>query len=200
VRWPAAATDQDLDLAVVMTGVWETSDWTIGEPPIDYHVGDPAFDLLLATRLHEAIDGFERRGVAVVLVTTPRIGRGRQGTAHELRSIGPDHEARVARFNELVRQVAGEHPHVALVDYGAYVDAWPDELTDERLPDGIHPTEAAGAEMWDEFLGPELQRVVVELRAGHELSPGTATGDSDGAPGTTPVPATQVPAAVLTPG
>ena len=179
LRWPATATIQQLDVAVVMTGVWETADWVMGDPPTARHVGDPAFDLLLALRLHEAIDRFEERGVAVVLVTTPVIGEGADGTARQRRHLGPDHAQRVARFNELVQQVAAEHPGVEVIDYGGFVDGLAPETSAGWLPDGIHPTEAAGATIWRQFLGPALLDAVV---------PAPPAGDGPGGP--VPLPPT----------
>lgn len=174
VRWPAAATLQDLDLAVVMAGVWEVSDWQLGDPPTTTHLGDPGFDLLLALHLHDAVRAFEQRGVAVVLVTTPEVGDGRLGDVHELRHLGADHPRRVARYNEILRLVAADHPDVTVVDYGGYVDRWTDAQRNERLPDGIHATEAAGEAIWDEFFGTELEGAVDDLldRAGQVPLPG----------------------------
>lgn len=171
IRWPAAATLQDLDLAVVMAGVWEIADWRIGDPPTTTHLGDPGFDLLLALRLHDAVRAFEHRGIAVVLVTTPEVGDGRLGDVHERRHLGADHADRVARYNEILRLVAADHPDVTVIEYGSYVDRWTDAQRNDRLPDGIHATEAAGERIWDEFFGAELEGAVDELLGRAEPTP-----------------------------
>ena len=164
LRWPAVVVDQDVDLAVVMTGVWETADWRLPGSDDAIAVGDPAIDARLVSAVNTAIDVLHGRGAVVVLVTTPEIGRGRDGTARERRSLGEDHEERVARFNAMLRFVATARADVHLIDYGAYIDGMTDEQRAEWLPDGIHPTEEAAARIWQDHLGPALETVIASQR------------------------------------
>ena len=164
VRWPAVVVEQDLDLAVIMTGVWETADWRLPGRDGVVAIGDPEVDARLLSALTTAIDAVHAQGAGVVLVTTPEIGLGADGQAREKRSIGPDHAERVARYNALLRFVAGARADVALVDYGATIDGLTDAERAELLPDGIHPTEAGARQLWDDSFGPALEQVVRTAR------------------------------------
>jgi peptidoglycan/LPS O-acetylase OafA/YrhL len=168
VRWSAAVMANDVDVAVVMTGVWETADWQLGvaEATGDEFVsiGDPVFDAHLTDRLVTAMSSLRDRGATVVLTTTPVVGTGADGRVHLERNLGPDHPARVAAYNDLLRRVAAETEGVELVEYGAWVDALTPEQRAVAMPDGIHPTRETADRLWLELLGPAVDQALQARR------------------------------------
>jgi hypothetical protein len=159
-RWPAAATGNDVDVAVLFTGVWDTADWMFDDDGVWRSIGDPLFDELVRTRLLEAIDLLADQGVLVVLATTPEVGPGEHGTAREDRFLGPDHPGRVAAYNQMLRDAAALDGRAVVLEYGAYVDALGPARSAQYLPDGIHATEPAALTIWSEYLGPALGQVI----------------------------------------
>jgi len=160
VRWPAAAVAQDLDVAVIMTGVWETASWRLDGYDDFTGLGDPGFDFLVEAKLTRAVQSMQARDIDVVLVTTPVVGGGRDGLVHERRYLGPEHPDRVRAFNDIVLRVAAAHQGVTVIPYGAAIDALDPEESADRLPDGIHPTEAVAAELWTTTVGPALLHAI----------------------------------------
>ena len=160
VRWPAAAVAQDLDVAVLMTGVWETASWQLDGTPELAGIDAPDFHDLVELKLAYAVQSLQARGIAVVLATTPVVGGGFDGLVHDRRALGPEHAARVLAFNDIVHRVTANHPGVMVVPYGELIDGLPAEVAAEQLPDGIHPTEAAAADLWSTSVGPALLTVV----------------------------------------
>jgi hypothetical protein len=118
-RWPAvfeqAIRKEDPDVVLILVGRWETMDrvhrgrWT--------HIGDPSYDYYLCGELDRAVGIAAAHGATVVLATEP----------YNLRAERPDgglwpedEQARVDKWNTLLRQVAAGHPDtVQVVDFGA---------------------------------------------------------------------------------
>ncbi|MFP5321460.1 MAG: acyltransferase family protein [Acidimicrobiia bacterium] len=160
--WPYVAQLGEADVALVVIGAWDTLDFEL-DGIGSTHVGEPAFDRVLDEHLQLALDRFRTAGVEQVqLATTPVVGPGASGRARELRGLGDDHEARVAAFNDVLRRFADRHDDVAVVEYGAHVDALGDERSAEWLPDGVHPTEEAAARLWADFLGAAVVEAFAE--------------------------------------
>lgn len=154
--WPYVAQLAEVDVALVVLGVWDTLDFVFDDLG-HTHVGDPAFDARLRTELSTAVERLRSAGVRQVqLATTPVIGRGESGRVWEQRELDDDHPRRVAAFNDVLRSVADEHPDVVVIDYGAHVDNLDAERRDALLPDGVHPTQDTAATLWEEFLGPAV--------------------------------------------
>ncbi len=158
-RWADSVTEHGTQLAVVLTGVWDTADWRLDGEDAWRSIGDPYFDQLVRERLRLAVDVLNSRGAYVLLGTTPQVGFGSDGTARTGRGIGDDHADRIALYNELVREVAEQHPMVGVVDYGAFIDGLGPERSAQWLPDGIHPTREHALEIWQTFLGPAVEDV-----------------------------------------
>jgi peptidoglycan/LPS O-acetylase OafA/YrhL len=154
--WPYVAQLSESHVALVVIGAWDTLDFTIDGRRT--HVGDPAFDRILREHLELAVEGFRAAGIEQVqLATTPVVGRGESGQARQRRGLdGDTHLARVATFNQLLRDFAAGHDDVAVIEYGAFVDGLGEARKAELLPDGIHPTEEAAEWLWEHHLGPAV--------------------------------------------
>jgi peptidoglycan/LPS O-acetylase OafA/YrhL len=153
-RWPAAADDGDLATAVILGGVWETTDWELGGRRTD--LTDPGFAGYVLERMDHAVTVLGAGGRRVLLATTPLVRGGSSGTVLDDRGIGPDQARRVAVYNDLVHQVAAAHEQVRVLDYGALVDDLDDATAADWLPDGVHPTDAAAHTVWDVLIGPAV--------------------------------------------
>ena len=156
-EWRRTASANPPDIAVIQLGPWDVvdvrldggDDWlVIGE--------DPALDDELRRRLEEGIEILAEHSQLVVLFTSPTIEPGRvDGRSPREQASEADPE-RMARFNEIVAEVAAGDPRVRVIDLGAWVAARPD---DDRLrPDGIHFTEQTTEEV-AAWLAPELVAV-----------------------------------------
>ena len=156
--WPVVADIGALDVALVVPGVWDTLDTHVDGLGTS-HIGDPDFDVVLLERLDEVRAGFRRAGVdQVQLVTTPVSGTGRDGDAWERRGLTDDHPERVARLNELLREVDRRYDDVSIVDLAAEVDGWDEALQDERMPDGVHYSQDGAHAVWEQYLADAVVR------------------------------------------
>ncbi|NPD06468.1 acyltransferase family protein [Nocardioides sp. zg-1308] len=157
--WRSHVARDDPDVALVLVGRWETMDrvlegrWT--------HVGDPAFDAHLRSELDLAIRTVGARGAHVLLATEPYNRRGEQLDG----SLFPEDEPhRVTAWNDLLRSVASDHPHVRVVDLGARISpggrfTWTAGGYQVRS-DGLHLT-PSGVQGWiAPWLLPQLVAAV----------------------------------------
>lgn len=161
--WRAAADENDVDVALVLVGVWDTADWRLDGEDDWASITQPRLAGEVRSRLERAVDLFIERGTYVVLATTPEVGPGRDGRAREQRALGDDHGARVAAFNQIVREVADGREQATVIEYGRFIDELGPEVSSTWLPDGIHPTPPVALEIWRSFLGPAMDEVVAGL-------------------------------------
>ncbi len=118
--------------------------------------GDPGHDRWLLDRLDALAATMEGRGVPVVWLTFPHIQLVDVGDPTRPWSDIPINEpARVDRYNELLRATASRHPGIALVDFAAWVDTWPNGSFDPRDRDGVHFS-FAGSDKVAAWLVPQL--------------------------------------------
>ena len=176
-QWPAQWTgnvDQFRpNVVAILAGRWEVMDRLVGGHWA--HIGQPAFDALVRRSLELSVRVATSSGAYVVFLTAPCFNSGEQpdGT-----SWPEDDPARIARFNQLVRQVAAEHPATVRVeDFGAMVCPGGVYTTTRdgvqvRDGDGVHivPTPAAGQWLSAHVL-PEVVQVGRLQMAGRSLVP-----------------------------
>lgn len=163
-NWTESTERNSVSIGVVVTGVWETSDWIIDGWEGSSTIEVPEFADLVRAQVTTALDALEARGTRVVITTAPNVGPGTTGRARADRGLPVDHPDRVGTYNAILREVAASRPDVAVVDYGSYVDSLAADLSAEWMPDGLHPTDFAARRLWADYLGPELMSAIAALR------------------------------------
>ena len=132
---------------MVLAGRWEVMDrmldgrWS--------HIGEPAFDAAVTQALEQAVQVAGSGGAYVELLTAPCFDSGEQPNGLPWPEDDP---ARLARYNQLVREVAAEHPAtVRVLDFDSMVcpgGVYTTSIDGVQLRDGdgvhIVPTAAAG--------------------------------------------------------
>ena len=161
--WRTAAQAEHIDVALVFSGVWEIADWRLPGLDTATSVEDTGFRARLAAALHDGIAQLRAGGVGhVVLMTSPVVGGGQLPDAARLRALPPDHATRTALFNQLLRDAASADPaHVSVFDYAAVIEGLGPDLA-RLVPDGVHPTWDASAEIW---AGPAGRALLAHINA-----------------------------------
>jgi peptidoglycan/LPS O-acetylase OafA/YrhL len=146
-QWQGTIAQFRPNVVAVLAGRWEVMDRMVAGRWV--HIGQPTFDAQLRQSLQEAVHVGSTGGAYVVLLTAPCFNSGEQsgGTAW-----AEDDPARLARYNQLLGQVAAEHPlTVRVEDFGAMVCPGGSYTTTRdgvqlRDGDGVHivPTPSAG--------------------------------------------------------
>lgn len=156
--WSNAVEANDVDVAIVLLGAWESRDWLFVENGSPLFLGEPEFDEIVLARIGEAMDALLETGVTVVWLTTPRIGVPLKAPKARLRSLQSAAQAgRQQRFNELIRQAARDRPEILLVDLAEAVEHWPGGPFAPTLrPDRTHFGRDGSKQIVAEFLGPKI--------------------------------------------
>ncbi len=160
--WLEATEQNRIQVAVVVTGVWETTDWVFDGREAPSTINDSDFDDLIRSQITQALDELTSRGVNVIITTAPNIGPGTTGDARAARGLPDDHPQRVQVYNQILRSIAADRSAVSVIDYGTYIDGFSRDQSAEWLPDGIHPTDEAARRIWLEYLGPALRSTIRE--------------------------------------
>ncbi len=174
--WKSDLAQFDPNVVVVLAGRWELFDREIGGQWL--HIGEPAFDTDLMRSLEEAVQVGTSSGALMVLMTSPCFDSGEQRNGEPWPEDAPQ---RLALYNQMVRQVAAEHPrNVQLEDFGAQLCPGGHFTTSFdgvqiRDGDGVHVVPTAAAGQWlDAHLLPDVVGVGRLQMAGREFG-GTAT-------------------------
>ena len=156
-RWRAVLAERQATTAIIQTGVWEAADHRLPGDPQWRHLGDPVLDARYRALFVETVDALVAAGAErVVWLTSPVVDFARRDiNGVTLPQSDPE---RMARYNDLVREVAAARSRVVVLDLAQVVDRWTPEADRVRRPDGIHLTEAAAAQLVDDWLGPALLR------------------------------------------
>jgi peptidoglycan/LPS O-acetylase OafA/YrhL len=162
-NWPtyraADVKKYDPDVAVLLTGRWEVLDRVFNGQWM--HIGQPIYDNYLASRLDQAIKILSAGGAKVLLLTTPCFAPQEQADG----SIFPfDDPARLARYNQLLRQAVARNPTKASIG-DLYATLCPGNAytstvggVTARMTDGVHITEAGG-----QYVAAKLANQIVAL-------------------------------------
>jgi hypothetical protein len=189
-QWPALWKG-DIDefrpnVVMILAGRWEVMDrqidgqWT--------HIGDPLYDRVLQSSLERAVQVASSGGADVVLMTAPCFDSGEQPNGLPW---SEDSLARLALYNDMVRQVAAEHPSdVRVEDFGGMVcpgGVFTSTLDGVQIRDGdgvhIVPTPVAGQWLADHLL-PQVVQVARSQMAGRSLAADPVTPTTGSPPAT----------------
>ena len=141
-RWAGQVAYDRPDVVLLVIGRWETIDrvhdgrWT--------HVGDPAFDAYLTGELRQALNVLGGAGARVVVTTEPYNRRAEKPNG----SLYPeDQQARIDRWNALVRNAVAQHPNTRVLDLNRKLGPGGTYTTKidgiKMRSDGVHPTAEA---------------------------------------------------------
>jgi peptidoglycan/LPS O-acetylase OafA/YrhL len=139
VRWPQELAQNPVDIAIVQEGPWEVADRKIPGDDRWRHLGDPTLDSYVRNEMLAAVDLLLRHAKVVVWLTSPDIRADVTMPIAPTQPLPENDARRMARYNELVREVAAARPNVHVVDLSAYLASLPGgELDPQLRPDGIH--------------------------------------------------------------
>jgi peptidoglycan/LPS O-acetylase OafA/YrhL len=156
--WLAAITRLDPTVAVVQVGPWDVLDRRLDGDGQWRRIGDPVYDTYLLDEMTRAVDVLSSRGAVVVWLTSPAVGEGAVASGQPQWQQAAEPE-RMARFNELVRQLPSLRPgHVQVIDLAGWLA---ESGEDARLrPDGVHLGEVESREVARRFLMDAILAVV----------------------------------------
>lgn len=155
-EWARAIAEVDPDVAIVQEGPWDAAERRLPGDDTWRAPGDPIYDAYLKGELERVVSVLSAQGARVVWLTSPPVGENVRASGQpQLEQL--EHPERIARVNELVREVAAAHPGtVAVVDLSAWLLASND---DSRLrPDGVHLGDAESREVAQRWLAAEVMR------------------------------------------
>ncbi len=182
--WKADLAQFHPNVVVLLAGRWEVLDRQIGSAWL--HIGDPAFDADLERSLEQAVQVGTSSGALMVMLTAPCFDSGEQPNGQPWPEDSP---ARLARFNQILRQVAAEHPStVRLEDFGAQLCPSGRFTTSfdgvqVRDGDGVHVVPTAAAGQWlDAQLLPSVVAVGRRQMAGEQLHASSTTTTTTSGP------------------
>ena len=157
--WPAFLAGHRLDLAVVQFGPFDVVDHRLPGDDAWRHVGDPRYDAAVRSAIRHAAAVFTSRGIHVAWLAAPHVQLGSPRVPPvDLPGSDP---ARIDRFNALVREVLAADPLVTVLDLPGFLATRPGGEMDATVrPDGVHFTPEAAATIANEWLGPELLKLV----------------------------------------
>jgi peptidoglycan/LPS O-acetylase OafA/YrhL len=155
-RWPETRARElrkvDPDVVVALSGVWEVTDRRFPKTDTWVHVGQPEMDLRILADVAAFTDLHTSRGASVLWLLHPPV---LPSVMAQIPSGLPEEDpVRMARLNELVRQVVAEQPRAATFDLPAY-QATSGQDPMARRPDGFHWSND-GADVEAAWLGPLL--------------------------------------------
>jgi peptidoglycan/LPS O-acetylase OafA/YrhL len=156
-KFPRWVDDQQPDVVVLATGLWEIVDRMLPGDDRWRHLGQPDVDHYELREMLSAIDVLAKQGAHVVLLTYPHVEAGSDQGFQGLPESDP---ARIDRLNQIVRDAASRRPGVAtVIDLQGWLAQLPGgEMDPAKRDDGIHfkdsfvPTIGA-------WLGPQLEQV-----------------------------------------
>jgi peptidoglycan/LPS O-acetylase OafA/YrhL len=128
-EWADAHAQVEPDITVLMVGAWEVLDRLIDGVAVRFP--DPAWFDVVSAGVRESIEiaGADENLVAVLAVPCMR-----QAPDTVLQTLARNDPARLAAFNEILRQEAARNPNVHVID-----------LNDRLCPDGTYLEEVDGA-------------------------------------------------------
>jgi peptidoglycan/LPS O-acetylase OafA/YrhL len=172
-RWRQIVADHPTDIALLVAAVWHTPDVLLPGASDWSAIGDPEVDRFIHDELQLAVDVLSSSGALVVLVTWPQFATPKETRRSEAQERQWEPE-RMARYNEILAEVAAERPDTArVIDLAGWMgDRWDDRTL---RPDGTHFLGPTFQQVSGEWFGPELDRIWQAWWETHR-APGAATG------------------------
>ncbi len=166
------------NVVMVLAGRWEVMDRLVDGAWS--HIGQPSFDAQVKGSLEQAVQVGSADGAYVVLLTTPCFNSGEQPNGMPWPEDDP---ARLDRYNQLLREVAAEHPATVRVeDFNSMVCRGGVYSTTQdgvqiRDGDGVHivPTPAAGQWLAGHLLPGVVQVGHLQMAGRSLVTPSTPT-------------------------
>ncbi len=156
--WERAANDSHNNAAMVLVGPWEVAETQVPGEKGYRVIGDQVLDDAIRAKLIEAVGVLRASGARVVLLTSPDIDTGRANGRSPKNKPPETDPKRMARFNQILREVAASRDGVTVIDLNGWIKAQGD--ADYRIrPDGVHYTWDGGGAV-AEWLGAEMARSI----------------------------------------
>ncbi|MEZ5320981.1 MAG: acyltransferase family protein [Microthrixaceae bacterium] len=156
-KWSGEIASFRPDVVFIAGGMWDITDRRLTDDGPWTTIGDPAYDTYLVKEILHLADFFAERNVKVVWATAPDFHP--QYNPETFMGKPPYAEAtpgRADRFNSLLRRALALRPDVTVVDFAAWVRAWPGGEFDPTIRiDGVHISIAA-ADKASDWLVPKL--------------------------------------------
>ena len=169
-RWAQQVASTRIDIALLVSAVWEVPDVRLPGSDRWTAIGDPAVDAFVRAEFITAVDVLSSNGAMVALVSWPAYGTwaddGRPAAV--TRQTDP---VRMARFNQILAEVAAARPATSrLVDFAGWLGNRSQDRT--LRADGTHFYGPAFEQLSAEWFGAELERTWQEWWKANR-SPGT---------------------------
>ncbi len=144
-------------IAVISYGVFDVLDRQRPGDAAWQHLGEPAYDAFVRGEIAALTELLIAERARVVWLVQPDIEIGVTDDGSRPAVSFPESDPRrMARFNELVRDVVGSHPGSSMIDLKAHLQGWPGGELDPKLrPDGVHPSPEGSRDIAD-WLGRQL--------------------------------------------
>ena len=163
--WPAYLDQHPADVAVIQFGPWDVRNRRLAGDDTWRHIGDQVFDERMRAEMTGASKLFTDRGIPVVWLEAPPVDLGREQVPRLDADVAASDPARMARYNEIMREVVEQTPGAALVPLSEWLGQQAGGVMGAALrPDGVHFS-PEGAALVADWLGPEIGRVSAEARA-----------------------------------
>lgn len=157
-KWADAVAKREIDVAVVLTGPWESRDWRFENGGPEVWLGVEEFDQRVQGAIGEIMDSLRAAGAHVVWLTAPHVGIPPNKKSRSF--VEAARPERQDRLNELIVAEARARPDVHVVDLAGFVRTWPGGAYDESLRhDHTHFSAEGAAVVMREFIGPEILRL-----------------------------------------
>jgi peptidoglycan/LPS O-acetylase OafA/YrhL len=143
-----------VDFAVVLSGPWDVADRRIPGSDEWVHIGEKGYDDYLRKEMEDVIDAVASEGMTVVWLTSPDLDWHQLDPPVDERPPEFD-PARMALYNDMIRELAAQHEGVVVVDLAAHAaELGPEKMAELRF-DGVHFDDAGALEI-AQWLGPEI--------------------------------------------
>jgi peptidoglycan/LPS O-acetylase OafA/YrhL len=169
LQWPQRWTDMAAatlpQMVVLISAAWTVPDARLpGESELS-SIGDPAVDQFIVSEFVQAVDVLASSGALVVLSTWPEYGTWADDGRSDAVSRQTD-PARMARYNELMHEVAAQRPDTtAVLELAEWLGPRAQDPT--LRADGAHFYPEEFRQLSAEWVGPELERLWQEHWRSH---------------------------------